>query len=241
MPPLRLSASAPSQREMEVAVAHASSSSLSNYPGSTSHGISSMPRGLWFVNRRSSPIGRGQKAYRRAVRALLHSECLELDWLTSRREGNTLVICSRQMGVIWLTLANRVLRREASPCSCSIAWGTTRRHVLAGEERLRVGWDAETDTVVFEVLSFSRPRHVLGWIGYPYVVAQQMRFAKDATAKMVQLAGEDGVGTASELDDPFATLDLDVHRTTLEDSSGEPQQPKAAPTQGQPLAKPRWR
>ena len=40
----------------------------------------------------------------------------------------------------------------------------------------------DSDDVLFEVLSFSRPRHLFSWAAYPYVIAQQRRFARDATA-----------------------------------------------------------
>ena len=65
-----------------------------------------------------------------------------------------------------------------------MSWGTTRRHVLCGEERLTVRWDAASDEVRFEVVSFSRPRHLFSVVAYPYVVGQQRRFARDATARM---------------------------------------------------------
>ena len=62
--------------------------------------------------------------------------------------------------------------------------------MLCGEERLTVRWDVASDDVLFEVLSFSRPRHLFSWAAYPYVIAQQKRFAKDATAVMVRVAAE---------------------------------------------------
>ena len=80
--------------------------------------------------------------------------------------------------------ANRIIANERMPQQRSITWATTRRHVLCGEERLTVSYDDASDDVHFEVLSFSRPRHLFSWAAYPYVVAQQKRFARDATARM---------------------------------------------------------
>ena len=79
-----------------------------------------------------------------------------------------------------MTIANRVLHAEPG----AITFGTTQRHVLAGEERIEVRHDDATGDVEFEVRSFSRPRHLFSWLTYPYVVGQQKRFARDATALM---------------------------------------------------------
>ena len=77
-------------------------------------------------------------------------------------------------------------RREAT-----LRWATSRRHVLVGEERIAVRWDARTDAVTFSVLSFSRPRHLVSAVSYPLVLLQQRRFARDAGRVMVR-AGADG-------------------------------------------------
>ena len=65
--------------------------------------------------------------------------------------------------------------------TCSIQWGCTTSHVLAGEERLRVSWDRRSGDVTFSILSYSRPRHLLSVLTYPVVLLQQRRFARDAT------------------------------------------------------------
>ena len=154
---------------------------------STASASSLPPRG-WVINRSRRHVGRGREAYRRASRALHELECLELPWLTAHVRDPVMVICSRQFGCLWLMNANRVLCRERCADCCSITFRTTTRHVLAGEERLSVTCDDETKDVHFEILSFSRPRHVLSWLTYPYVLHQQRRFARDASAKMVARA-----------------------------------------------------
>ena len=89
------------------------------------------------------------------------------------------------LNAIWGPNANRIIDDEQTPQQRSFTWATTRRHVLCGEERLTVSYDDASDEVHFEVLSFSRPRHLFSWAAYPYVVAQQKRFARDATERMV--------------------------------------------------------
>ena len=148
------------------------------YPGS----VDDLPP-RWFVNRSERQIGRGEKAYEKAAAALAALDCLELEWLTHSRDDSALAICSRQFGVLWMMNANRIIQQAAKPTECSMTWATTRRHVLCGEERLSVRIDDAGD-VHFAICSFSRPRHLFSWLAYPYVVAQQRRFARDATAVM---------------------------------------------------------
>ena len=105
--------------------------------------------------------------------------------------GDVLAICSRQFGCAWLLNANRLLERSSGRREATLRWATSRRHVLVGEERIAVRWDARTDAVTFSVLSFSRPRHLISAVSYPLVLLQQRRFARDAGRVMVR-AGADG-------------------------------------------------
>ena len=81
--------------------------------------------------------------------------------------------------------------RTSTPSRSSVTWGTTTRHILAGEETVAVSWDQGTGEVLFSIVSFSRPRHMLSLLSYPYVRAQQRRFARDAGRVMVR-AGAGG-------------------------------------------------
>ena len=47
------------------------------------------------------------------------------------------------------------------------SYGTLNEHVVKGEERFTVEWSHENDDVLYEILSFSSPRHWLSQIGYP--------------------------------------------------------------------------
>jgi uncharacterized protein (UPF0548 family) len=156
---------------------------LCSYPGSTQR-AALLPRRGWWINRSRESVGHGQAAFARASRALAELEVFEQPWLTAHRRHHVLSIGSRQFGCLWVMNANFVLHSESNPRSESVTFGTTTRHVLAGEERLSLRWDPDSDDVSFEVLSFSRPRHLFSWACYPYVLAQQRRFARDATASM---------------------------------------------------------
>ena len=150
-----------------------------------------IPRG-WRVNRHEVVIGEGREAYRRARAALQRLDFMRLPWLDVTVRGDVLAICSRQFGCAWLLNANRLLERSSGRREATLRWATSRRHVLVGEERIAVRWDARTDAVTFSVLSFSRPRHLISAVSYPLVLLQQRRFARDAGRVMVRAGGSDG-------------------------------------------------
>jgi uncharacterized protein (UPF0548 family) len=59
-------------------------------------------------------------------------------------------------------------------------------HVETGEERFTIEWHKSDDTVWYDILAFSRPRHVLARMGYPFVRRLQRRFARDSAAQMLR-------------------------------------------------------
>ena len=186
IPPMRFCppGSRPSTDDIDAFAKSVSDAPRCKYPGS----VDDIPH-YWFVNQKEECIGKGRDAFERASNALEDLECMELRWLMHRTEGDTLAVCSRQFFFVWLMYANKLLDKQfTAPRQRSISWGTTRRHVLCGEERLTVRWDDVSDEVLFEVKSFSRPRHLFSWAAYPYVILQQKRFARDATAAMTRLA-----------------------------------------------------
>ena len=192
LPPIHIASRPPSDDAIVKIASHARGARLTSYPGSTRDGDASLPRGWWSVNRKRTAVGHGGETFTRAAAALDRVEhCFDHGWLTARvldggGDGSLLVVCARQLFFVWCTNINRLLRDVSQPRVRSVAWATTVRHVLAGEERIEVRWDEATDEVTFEVLSFSRPRHWLAWVTYPLVVLQQRRFAHDATAAVAE-------------------------------------------------------
>jgi len=55
----------------------------------------------------------------------------------------------------------------------------------AGEERFSVEID-ENNQVWYEVLSFSKPAHILSFLGYPYVMLRQKHFANESSKAMLK-------------------------------------------------------
>ena len=72
---------------------------------------------------------------------------------------------------------------ETGPlCRFGLAYGTLADHVESGEERFLIEWDRSDDSVWYDILAFSRPRHVLARLGYPFVRRTQKRFARSSAA-----------------------------------------------------------
>lgn len=82
----------------------------------------------------------------------------------------------------WLVLPTRILyvvndvqnnfRRSG------FAYGTVQGHWEQGEERFLVLWNQEDDTVWYDLLVYSRPRHPLAKLAYPYTRWEQARFRR---------------------------------------------------------------
>jgi uncharacterized protein (UPF0548 family) len=64
------------------------------------------------------------------------------------------------------------------------AYGTLPTHAAVGEERFAVEWQRADDSVWYDLLAFSRPRHPLARLGSPLARRQQRRFARDSARAM---------------------------------------------------------
>jgi uncharacterized protein (UPF0548 family) len=56
------------------------------------------------------------------------------------------------------------------------AYGTLPDHPERGEERFLIEWNRSDDTVHYDLLAISQPRHFLARAGYPYTRHEQSRF-----------------------------------------------------------------
>lgn len=71
------------------------------------------------------------------------------------------------------------------PRRYGFACGTLSEHAEAGEERFLVEW-LEDGSVWYDLLAFSRPRHALARIAYPFGRMLQARFRRDSGRAMQQ-------------------------------------------------------
>ena len=108
---------------------------------------------------------------------------------TTIRRGEVVAVLARFMGLWWLNAARIVYAvDEIEPISrFGFAYGTLPDHAETGEERFTIEWNQADDEVWYDILAFSRPRHILARMGYPMVRRLQRRFARDSGAACAEV------------------------------------------------------
>ena len=138
-------------------------------------------------------LGEGQDVFHGAKRGLESWQQFRLGWLeawppeTPIHAGETVLVVAHVFGVWSLNSARIVYVVDESSAARSrfgFAYGTLPGHVEAGEERFLVEWDKSTGRVWYDILAFSRPRHLLTRLGNWQVRRMQRRFAHESVAAM---------------------------------------------------------
>jgi uncharacterized protein (UPF0548 family) len=95
-------------------------------------------------------------------------------------------ILARSIGLWWLNACRivMVVDEDGPVKRFGFAYGTLPDHAGSGEERFLVEWDREDDSVWYDILAFSRPRHFLARLGYPWVRRVQKKFGRESAAVM---------------------------------------------------------
>lgn len=148
----------------------------------------------YVVDRTRIKLGEGEAVFRAAVAALRRWAQFGLGWVEAWppdapiRAGEVVAVMGRAVGHWWVNACRIVyVEDEAGPLTVfGFAYGTLPGHVERGEERFRVEWDQGDDGVWYDILAFSRPRHVLTRLGYPVVRRLQKRFGRDSAAAMLR-------------------------------------------------------
>ncbi len=134
-------------------------------------------------------LGEGKETYERAVAALRVWRQFDLGWIkivTGDQPisvGTTVAVQARTFGV-WSLSAARIVYvvDEDRPLKrFGFAYGTLPDHVECGEELFTVAWQAD-DSVWYDILAFSRPRHPLARAAFPLTRMLQKRFARESLA-----------------------------------------------------------
>jgi uncharacterized protein (UPF0548 family) len=140
-------------------------------------------------------LGKSHALYERGLQALKEWKQFDLGWLTivprgiEVEVGATVAVQARAFGT-WSLSAARVvyLIEEDGPVRrFGFAYGTLPAHVESGEERFTVEWHAQDDSVWYDILAFSRPRHPLIKLSFPMARMLQKRFAQESMQKMVEV------------------------------------------------------
>ena len=137
-------------------------------------------------------LGRGAEAFRRAKEALERWEQFHLGWVeawpadTPIKTGADVAVLARIFRLYWLNACRivYVVNEEWPMKRFGFAYGTLPDHAESGEERFTVEWRTDDDSVWYDILAFSRPRHFLARLGYLYARRLQKRFARDSVAAM---------------------------------------------------------
>jgi uncharacterized protein (UPF0548 family) len=150
-----------------------------------------LPRG-YSVDHNRIRLGAGPDAWDAAVAALRRWEMFHIPWMrlywpdTPIEVGRVVAISSVQFG-FWTLNACRIvyLRNDDGPVRrYGFAYGTLPAHVARGEERFTVEWHQADDSVWYDILAISQPRHPLARLGYPVARLVQRRFARDSRQAM---------------------------------------------------------
>ena len=146
------------------------------------------PPANYNVDHNRIQLGHGEATYKRAVAALKEWRHFDLGWVTIVPRGvvievgATVAVKARAFGT-WSLNACRVVYVIEEARRFGFAYGTLPGHVECGEERFLIEWLPD-DTVWYDILAFSRPRHPLVKLGYPLARKLQKQFARESLNRM---------------------------------------------------------
>jgi uncharacterized protein (UPF0548 family) len=154
------------------------------------------PPAAFRVDHTRVQLGRGD-VFQPARHILGTWEHMNLGWLTIPGSpppivtGETVPILCQAYG-LWCLNACRIVYTIDGIHHSTIgrlmrygfAYGTLPSHVESGEERFLVEHDLDDDTVWFDILAFSRPRHPLARLAYPLARRMQKRFARESAQRI---------------------------------------------------------
>ena len=150
------------------------------------------PPAGYNVDHNRIQLGNGEATFKRGVEALKHWQQFDLGWVTivprevAVEVGATVAIKARTSGM-WSLSASRVVYVIDEPRRFGFAYGTLPDHVESGEERFLIE-RLDDDSVWYDILAFSRPRHPLVKLGFLYARMLQKQFASDSLNRMRSLA-----------------------------------------------------
>jgi len=155
--------------------------------GATAH----QPPMGYVVDRTRVQLGVGEAVFRAARAALERWDQFRLGWVeagpadTPIRPEQVVAVAARTQGVWCLNVCRivYVIDEAGPPRRFGFAYGTLPGHVESGEERFLIEWQAD-DSVWYDILAFSRPRHPLARVGYPYIRRLQKRFGRESAAAL---------------------------------------------------------
>jgi uncharacterized protein (UPF0548 family) len=173
-----------------------------SYPEVGATRSDSAPAG-YNVDRNRVRLGVGAATFRRASDALRGWRASSLGWTSihpigaALLPGVTIAVVVRHLG-FWSLNAGRIVyvadEERDDMSRTGFAYGTLADHAEVGEERFVVEWNRADDSVWYDLYAFSRPRHLLAWLGYPISRSLQWRFARNSKRAMVAATNDGRAG-----------------------------------------------
>jgi uncharacterized protein (UPF0548 family) len=158
------------------------------------------PPAGFVVARTRIKLGEGRKTFQIARAGLERWEQFNPGWLEAYspemriQAGEVMAVLARAIGLWWLNACRIVyVVDEVEPIQrFGFAYGTLPDHAAIGEERFMVEWDQADNSVWYDILSFSRARHILARLGYPIFRRKQMQFGRESAAAMLRVVHAEG-------------------------------------------------
>ena len=147
----------------------------------------------YTVDHNRIQIGEGKAAYERGVEALKNWRHFDLGWVTivprgvAVEVGATVAVKARAFGT-WSLNASRVVYTIEESRRFGFAYGTLPDHVECGEERFLIEWLLD-DSVWYDILAFSHPKHPLVRLSKPLARRLQKQFARDSLSRIRAICG----------------------------------------------------
>src|SRR5271165_6898489 len=159
----------------------------------------SLPPADYVVDHTRIKLGQGEEVFMKAKAALGRWQQFRLGWVevwspeTPIQTGEVVAVIARNLGLWWLNASRivYVVDEEEPIQRYGFAYGTLPDHAETGEERFLVEWDRVSGEVWYDILAFSRPQHLLTWLGYPYVRRVQRQFGRESAAAMLKSVGNE--------------------------------------------------
>ena len=146
------------------------------------------PAGYKILHHRMS-LGSGLDGFRAAQTAVTNWKMFDLPWVElyparpNVEVGATVAVVMRHLG-FWSVNISRIVYLVDEKTRYGFAYGTLLCHAEQGEEQFLVEHDPLTDEVWYDLYSFSKPRHPLARMAYPFTRHLQRRFARESLAAM---------------------------------------------------------
>jgi uncharacterized protein (UPF0548 family) len=151
----------------------------------------------FVVDIRREPIGRGERDFELAKTAIRNWAMFRQSWVSiypddAPIEVGTVVVVVVELGPITWPNACRIVYTvdETAPTKrFGFAYGTLPGHAECGEERFSVEMTPD-ETVWYDLLAYSHPRHWLPRLGYPVTRYLQKSFGYGSVVAMRRAVAE---------------------------------------------------